>query len=287
MKKILLITLHFSSLFLFSQINMSPISTHYNNAYPVTVTGNGTIYYTTDGTTPTLSSNSAVNNLQITIDQNKEIKAFLVNGQQTSSVFSKKYYTGTIQTANIYFKVPSSWTNGGCIMVDMVNPNAINGSVIDTFWPGFSMTSTGCEGWYKTTRNFENANVSFNNCTPFSNIPTSISTNMIPMGSTIYYDFTDGVISNPPSCLNLNTNEAKEKNITLVKVYPNPVSDVLRINTNKDFKDYEILDTSGKIIFKNQLSSKEILISHLTTGNYFIKLKDQQGNVTLLKFIKK
>lgn len=267
---------------------MIPGGTHYNDTYQVTVYGNGTIYYTTDGTTPTLSSNSGVNSLSITIDQNKEIKAFLVNGQgSTSAIFTRKYYTGVIPTANIYFKVPSSWTNGSCAMIDMVNPNSVNGFVIDNIWPGFPMINTGCEGWYKLIRNFENANVSFNNCTPFSNIPTSISTNVIPVGSTIYYDFTNGEISNPPSCLFLNTDETKEKNITLVKVYPNPVFDVLKINSIKDFKDYEIIDTSGKVISKHQISTNEISISHLTSGNYFIKLKDQQGNVIFLKFIKK
>jgi hypothetical protein len=267
---------------------MAPGGTHYYDPYQVTVYGSGTIYYTTDGTTPTLSSNSGINNLQITIDQNKEIKAFLVDGQgSTSAIFTTKYYTGAIPTANIYFKVPSTWTNGGCAMVDMVNPNSINGFVIDTIWPGFPMTNTGCEGWYKLVRNFENANISFNNCTPFYNIPTSISTNIIPMGSTIYYDFTNGEISNPPSCLFLNTDETKSKSIALVKVYPNPVSDVLKINSTKDFKDYEIIDPSGKIISKNPISSNEIPTSHLTSGNYFIKLKDLQGNLIFLKFIKK
>lgn len=286
MKKILLIALHCSSLFLFSQINMSPGGTHYNNAYPVTVTGNGTIYYTTDGTTPTLSSSSAINSLQVVINQNKEIKAFLVNGQGTSSVFTKKYYTGVLPNSNIYFKPPSSWTNGACVMTDMVNPNSVNGGVVDVFWPGSQMQNTGCDGWYKSVGYYENANLRFTNCFIMENLPGAISTNIIPVGSTVYYDFTNGEISNPPSCLFLNTNES-QKNITLVKVYPNPVSDVLKINTNKDFKDYEIIDVSGKVIFKNQLSSKEISLSHLTAGNYFIKLKDQQGNVTLLKFIKK
>lgn len=288
MKKTLLIALCFSSLFLFSQINMAPQGTHYNDPYQVTISGNGTIYYTTNGTTPTLNSNSGINSLQITIDQNKEIKAFLVDGQgSTSAIFTKKYYTGMIQTANIYFKVPSSWTNGSCAMIDMVNPNSINGFVIDTFWPGFPMTNTGCEGWYKLIKNFENANISFNNCTPVPNIPTSISTNMIPMGSTIYYDFTNGEISTPPSCLFLNTDETKTKNIALIKVYPNPVSDVLKINSTKIFKDYEIIDTSGKTIFKNQITTNEVSINHLASGNYFIKLKDQEGNVIFLKFIKK
>lgn len=267
---------------------MTPGVTHYDNPYQVTVSGNGTIYYTTDGSLPTLSSSSAVNNVQININQTKEIKAFLVNGSgTTSAVFSKKYYTGTIPTASIYFKAPSNWTNGGCVMVDMVSPNAINGFAIDTLWPGFTMTDAGCEGWYKTVRNFENANVRFNNCSPFENIPGSISTNLIPMGSTLYYDFTDGVISNPPSCVNLNITEANKNNIVLIKVYPNPVSDILKINTDKDFKEFEIFDLSGKIISKNKFSSKEIPIYHLTTGKYFIKLKDGQGNITLLNFIKK
>ncbi|WP_435522217.1 FN3 associated domain-containing protein [Chryseobacterium indoltheticum] len=60
---------------LFSQIYMSP-TTHYYNSYQMTIQGNGTIYYTEDGTTPTLSSSSAVNSVNILIDQNKEIKAF-------------------------------------------------------------------------------------------------------------------------------------------------------------------------------------------------------------------
>lgn len=172
-------------------------------------------------------------------------------------------------------------------MIDMVNPNAINGFAIDTFWPGITMTNTGCEGWYKANGNFENANVMFNNCSLFPNIPQSISTNLIPMGSVIYYDFFNGEISTPPACLFLNTQEGKAINTTMVKIYPNPVSDVLKINSDKDFKDYEIIDGSGNVILKKQLLSKEISISHLVSGNYFLRLKDQQGYTILLKFIKK
>lgn len=288
MKKILFTVFLFSSVLLFSQIAMTPIATHYNNPYQVTVSGNGTIYYTTDGSTPTLSSSSAANNFQVTINQNKEIKAFLVDGQgNTSSISSKKYYTGPVQTAAVYFKPPSGWANGSCILIDMVNPNSIDGFVIDTQWPGIAMTNTGCEGWYKVTRNFENANVSFNNCMPFPNIPGTVSTNLIPMGSTIYYDFTNGEVSNPPSCLYLGTNEAHANPSILVKVYPNPVSDVLKVSSNTDFKEYEILDASGKLISKGVFTSKDISISDLTSGNYFIKLHDRQGNTILLKFIRK
>ncbi|MGH1518047.1 chitobiase/beta-hexosaminidase C-terminal domain-containing protein [Chryseobacterium sp. JK1] len=288
MKKFLLVSSFLVSSFFFSQLTMSPTATHYSTPYQAIISGNGTIYYTTDGSTPTLSSISAANSVQIPIDQTKEIKAFLVNGQGNSSaIISKKYYTGSIPEAVIYFKVPSNWTAGSCILIDMVNPNSINGSVIDISWPGLPMQPTGCESWYKITRNFENANVRFNNCTLFENIPQTISTNLIPAGSTLYYDFTNGVITTPPSCLFLKNNEAlpKSKNV-LIKVYPNPVSDVLKVNTDRYFQEYEIIDASGKAVVKDQFK-KEIPISQLVSGNYYIKLKDQQGDLVVLKFIKK
>lgn len=288
MKKFLLFSSFFVSSLFFSQLTMSPFASHYDNPYQVTISGNGTIYYTTDGSTPTLSSSSAPNNIQILINQNKEIKAFLVDGQGNSSaVMSKKYYTGIIPSAAIYFKAPSTWTAGSCVMIDMVNPNAVNGFAMDTFWPGITMQPAGCDSWYKTTRDFENANLRFNNCTLFENIPQTISTNLIPAGSTIYYDFTDGVITTPPSCLFLESHETVSKNNNvLIKVYPNPVSDILKVNTDRQFREYEIIDISGKVLLKD-LFTKEITISHLISGNYFLKLKDSKGDLVLLKFIKK
>ncbi|SMO71243.1 Por secretion system C-terminal sorting domain-containing protein [Chryseobacterium rhizoplanae] len=288
MKKFLLFSSFFVSSLFFSQLTMSPFASHYDNPYQVTISGNGTIYYTTDGSTPTLSSSSAPNNVQILINQNKEIKAFLVDGQGNSSaIMSKKYYTGIIPSAAIYFKAPSTWTAGSCVMVDMVNPNAVNGFAMDTFWPGITMQPAGCDSWYKTTRDFENANLRFNNCTLFENIPQTISTNLIPAGSTIYYDFTNGVITTPPSCLFLESHETLSKNNNvLIKVYPNPVSDILKVNTDRQFREYEIIDISGKVLLKD-LFTKEITISHLISGNYFLKLKDSKGDLVLLKFIKK
>ncbi|MGN7705489.1 chitobiase/beta-hexosaminidase C-terminal domain-containing protein [Chryseobacterium sp. 22543] len=288
MKKFLLFSALFVSSFFFSQLTISPFPNHYYNAYQATISGNGTIYYTTDGSTPTLSSSSAVNNVQIPIDQNKEIKAFLVDGQGNSSaVISKKYYTGSIPTANIYFKIPSTWTTGSCVMIDMVSPNSIDGFAMDTFWPGVVMQPAGCESWYKTARNFESANVRFNNCTLFENIPATISTNLIPMESTLYYDFTDGIITTPPSCLFLATHETQQKNSNvLIKVYPNPVSDILKVNTDRNFQEYEIIDVNARVIVKDRFV-KEISIHQLISGNYFLKLKDSKGNLVLLKFIKK
>lgn len=285
MKKITSFLLGFASVCTFSQINMLPQATHYYNPYQVTVSGDGIIYYTTDGSTPTLSSSSAINSVQILIDHNKEIKAFVANSGTTSPVISKKYYTGAVPTATMYFKLPSDWAAGSCAIVNMINPNSINGLAIDNIWPGFPMTNTGCDNWYKVIRNFDNGTVSFNNCSPVPNIPQSISTSAIPVSGVIYYDFTNGEIINPPACI-LATKEGKLESVTLVKIYPNPVSDVLKINSDTNFTEYEILDASGKIVSKHKLTSNEININQLSSGNYFIKLKDKE-NTILLKFIKK
>lgn len=285
MKKLLFFISIFSSAFFFSQINMS-VATHFYNPYQMNIQGNGTIYYTTDGTTPTLSSSSAVNSVNILIDQNKEIKAFLVNNTgNTSAVFTKKYFTGAIPDAHIFFKPPSGWANGACVRVEMLNPNSIDGFVIDNFGSGYSMNNTGCNGWYKITKSFETANVSFTNCYLYQNFPGNIGTPPVPMGSSIYYDFSSGVITNPPSCL-LGTKDVRQKDITLVKVYPNPVADVLQINTDKDFVEYEILDGTGRVISKEKFL-KSIAVHQLISGNYFVKLIDNKNDFVLVKFIKK
>ncbi len=285
MKKLLFFISILSSTFFFSQIYMST-ATHYYNPYQMTIQGNGTIYYTQDGTTPTLSSSSAVNSVNILIDQNKEIKAFLVNSTgNTSAVFTKKYFTGVIPDAHIFFKPPSGWTNGACVRVEMINPNSIDGFVIDNLGSGYSMNNTGCDGWYKITKSFETANVSFTNCYLYQNFPGNIDTPLIPMGSSIYYDFSSGVITNPPSCL-LGTKDVKHKDVTLVKVYPNPVAEILQINTDKDFMEYEILDGTGRLVSKEKFS-KAISVNHLSAGNYFVKLIDNKNDFVFVKFIKK
>lgn len=285
MKKLLFFISILSSTFFFSQIYMST-ATHYYNPYQMTIQGNGTIYYTQDGTTPTLSSSSEVNSVNILIDQNKEIKAFLVNNTgNTSAVFTKKYFTGAIPDAHIFFKPPSGWTNGACVRVEMINPNSINGFVIDNLGSGYSMNNTGCDGWYKITKSFETANVSFTNCYLYQNFPGNIDTPLIPMGSSIYYDFSSGVITNPPSCL-LGTKDVKHKDVTLVKIYPNPVAEILQINTDKDFVEYEILDGTGRLVSKEKFS-KAISVNHLSAGNYFVKLIDNKNDFVFVKFIKK
>lgn len=74
-----------------------------------------------------------------------------------------------------------------------------------------------------------------------------------------------------------------EFNITNVKLYPNPVENILTValKANIDTK-LEIYDLLGKRVFKNTISKTSILnLQHLEAGIYILKLT--QNNVTITK----
>ncbi len=70
------------------------------------------------------------------------------------------------------------------------------------------------------------------------------------------------------STTNLAVEEA-QKNLTAVKIYPNPVKNILHIETPSSVKDFrtEITDVSGKLILKSE-NQKEINVSGISAGNY-------------------
>lgn len=269
-----------------AQINFNPPNTHYTNPYNVTVSGNGTLYFTTDGSTPTLTSTSSVNNFAVNIDQNKTIKVFLVNGSGApSAVETKKYYTGTLPLAKVFFKPPATWTSA-CAMVFMENPNSYNGGVVDPIYPGYPMTDANCNGWYKgPALPYEEGYSYFTNCAPSYSIPQAINTPGLIVGNEVYYDFTLGPITNPPACLFLGTNEAKEK-ITLVKILQNPVAESVQFETDLKFTGYSILNFEGRILKKGKLYSNSIEVSLLPKGTYLIQLLSNENQNVVIQFIK-
>lgn len=72
------------------------------------------------------------------------------------------------------------------------------------------------------------------------------------------------------------------------KVYPNPVSDLLNIESKNTIESIEIYDINGKLIktISQKGSSASVKLSDLATGTYFAKVNDHKTNQTI-KFIKK
>ena len=91
----------------------------------------------------------------------------------------------------------------------------------------------------------------------------------------------------PPTCAKLGTEELE---VNKVSIYPNPVKDLVYINSKDAVEKYEIIDVTGRLITsgvpqkENQVSS--VSTEKLTAGLYILKLHTTKGIVTK-KIIKK
>ena len=68
-----------------------------------------------------------------------------------------------------------------------------------------------------------------------------------------------------------------------VKLYPNPVNDVLNIETVLDLKSVEIFNIQGqKVLETNQ---NQINVSSLSSGMYMVTIQDVENNTVTKKVI--
>ena len=80
----------------------------------------------------------------------------------------------------------------------------------------------------------------------------------------------------------INNTMVKGKNV----VFPNPVNNVLNLKLNQSNLQVTILDISGNIIYQSQDNSpKQIDVSFLSSGIYFVKTRNESSQ-TVLQFIK-
>ena len=71
-----------------------------------------------------------------------------------------------------------------------------------------------------------------------------------------------------------------------IHVYPNPVEDILTINSEVKFKELSILGINGQTIL-NKAFESAINLSSLPTGVYILKLIDNSDQIVSIKFVKK
>ena len=84
-----------------------------------------------------------------------------------------------------------------------------------------------------------------------------------------------------------NTLSASENNRmakSTISIYPNPAKDVVFVKSEKQITKIELYDFSGKKL--KESTSKEINISSLPRGNYFIKITDKEGNTQTKNLVK-
>lgn len=97
------------------------------------------------------------------------------------------------------------------------------------------------------------------------------------------YVLTGSEILNLYNASTLATSEAQVKNE--VNIYPNPVADIVTIESKSTIKEVQIIDIEGRVLLSS--ASKTINVSQLSSGIYFVKIKDNDGKEIVRKIIKK
>jgi hypothetical protein len=77
----------------------------------------------------------------------------------------------------------------------------------------------------------------------------------------------------------LGVNNFSKSNIA---AYPNPVQDILTISGDSNVSSYNVLDITGKTVIKNIPATKNIDLSSLKTGQYFL-VSDKNTALRLMK----
>lgn len=73
-----------------------------------------------------------------------------------------------------------------------------------------------------------------------------------------------------------------------ISIYPNPVNNVILINSDKKLESYSIFNSIGQLIEERKIEDKNYInIGHLSAGLYCIVLQDRNQKRHHFKFIKK
>ncbi len=147
--------------------------------------------------------------------------------------------------------------------------------------------------------------------------------NIVPTGTTnledktyaysskpAYVSMTDWTSIGTPNVLNSGTIPAKERYVSgnlfdgnscnstplnieeleevKIDIYPNPVKRILKLKSQKIIKDMKIVNQFGQLVLSEELNatSKDIDLSKLNSGMYFLKLSFKNGHKAVKKIVK-
>ena len=82
----------------------------------------------------------------------------------------------------------------------------------------------------------------------------------------------------------LGNNEVKPQSSLFM--YPNPTSDIVKFDgLSKDQRSVKIFSADGKLLGQKKINDKEVNVSELTSGNYFITISGEKSETKAMKLI--
>ena len=220
---------------------------------------------------------------------------------------------GSTRTISIWAKVNSTTSPNyvfsyGGILTDLAFINVINSNSLDfqSFSNGFTVNETNpINTWMHLVYTYDGVNVRMykngvlKGTSPF-NLFTSFDDNYFYLASIwgatntfngsvddlkIYnYPLTQTEITNLYNNNTLSTSDFNQNNLE-VALYPNPVQDILSLDTVNTIKSVEVYNLQGqKVLVSNQ---SQINLSNLSAGIYMVRIEDENNAVNTKRIIKK
>ncbi|MFK8007683.1 MAG: T9SS type A sorting domain-containing protein [Saprospiraceae bacterium] len=108
---------------------------------------------------------------------------------------------------------------------------------------------------------------------------------MISSTADIYFDFNEAVVTNTVITEIVEPVSINKNALLQFSIYPIPTSGILSVQTETHISQIEIYDRLGQLQRSN-FNKKEIDLSGLSSGFYFCKIKDIDGNSGVKKVVK-
>ncbi len=237
------------------------------------------IRYTTDGSEPTESS--TLYSGEITLAEGTTIYKVASYFNDTKSSVITNTYTALSKatTITIRFKAPNSWS--ACkIYVWEGTGTALAGS-----WPGTALQKDN-EGFYVYTisnHTYWSVGIVYNN--GGVSAPTEQTLDLSANSSICWQAIGSNKYAvDVVNCLSTNLDTRVENQIS---IYPNPISDVLKINTTEQLLKVQLFDNLGHIQQIKANSDNMFDISSINAGMYFLQIETVNGRKETHKIMKK
>jgi hypothetical protein len=103
--------------------------------------------------------------------------------------------------------------------------------------------------------------------------------------ASIYFDYNFPIITNETQTVVGNALANQQFSVSAFKVYPNPVKNLLNIQSKEVPNKIEIFDTNGRLLQSATIISNQVDVSSLSSGTYFVKIysKENSGVVKITK----
>ena len=115
--------------------------------------------------------------------------------------------------------------------------------------------------------------------------PTVVLNDILKNQASIYFDYNFPIITNEAQTVVGNALANQQFSSTIFKVYPNPVKNLLNIQSKELPTKIDIFDTNGRLLQSAPINNNQADVSSLSSGTYFIKIysKEHSGVVKITK----